>query len=160
MRWRELADGTPGIVPQYIRAWMVVKLLVSDHFLKNLNPAHQPRNKPRSFYLTSTSLAQTELSTPTIKMQFSTLALASLLSVASARISGIAVPKTIRAGYGFNAIILTEGYIQSVNDVAIAFGVAPGTGYPGSLGTTIESFYLGPRTLSPQNPLFSGMQMS
>ncbi|KAE9963925.1 hypothetical protein EG328_010948 [Venturia inaequalis] len=77
-------------------------------------------------------------------MQLSTFALASLLSLASARIVGFSVPKTIRPGEGFSAVIHTENYIQSVQDIAIAFGVTPGVGYPGSLGTTLESFYLGP----------------
>jgi len=67
-----------------------------------------------------------------------------LLSLASARIVGVAVPATIRPGDGFNAIIETENYIQSVYDVAIAFGVAPGAGFPGSLGVVMDSFYLGP----------------
>lgn len=98
-------------------------------------------------------------------MQFSTLAIASLLSLASARIVGIAVPKTIRPGDGINAIILTEGYIQSVADVAIAFGVTPGAGYPGTLGTTLQSYYLGPGTFSSLSPsqrssLSSFLQMS
>ena len=78
-------------------------------------------------------------------MHFSTTTtLASLLSLSSARIIGIAVPATIRPGDGFNAIIETENYIQSVYDVAIAFGVAPGAGYPGTLGTVLGSYYLGP----------------
>jgi hypothetical protein len=74
------------------------------------------------------------------------LATTSLLSLASARIVGVAVPDTIRPGDGFNAIIETENYIQSVDDVAIAFGVAPGNGFPGSLGNLLEpsSYYLGP----------------
>ena len=79
-------------------------------------------------------------------MRFATVlaASASLLSLASARIVGISVPNTIKPGDGFNAIIHVENYIQSVYDVAIAFGVAPGNGYPGSLGTVMDSFYLGP----------------
>jgi hypothetical protein len=82
-------------------------------------------------------------------MRFQTIlaASASLLSLASARIIGIAVPETIQPGGGFNAIIETENYIQSVYDVAIVFGVAPGAGFPGSLGTVMDSFYLGPGTI-------------
>jgi hypothetical protein len=68
-------------------------------------------------------------------------------TTASARIIGIAVPQTIKPGDGFNARILTENYIQSVADVAIAFGTAPGTGNQGGLGTNIGSYYLGPGKL-------------
>lgn len=83
----------------------------------------------------------------------------------SARIAGIAVPDTIQLGGGFNAIIETEDYIQSVYDVAIVFGVSPGAGYPGSLGNVFDSFYLGPEesnvlynitkwtTLPPSTPM-------
>lgn len=77
-------------------------------------------------------------------MQFSTLALSTLVSLASARIVGFAVPQTIRPGDGFNAIIEVENYIQSVYDVSIAFGVAKGAGYPKTLGTVLGSYYLGP----------------
>jgi len=79
-------------------------------------------------------------------MRFATVlaASASLLSLTSGRIVGISVPDTIKPGDGFNAIIHVENYIQSVYDVAIAFGVAPGSGFPGSLGTVLDSFYLGP----------------
>lgn len=79
-------------------------------------------------------------------MRFQTIlaAGASLLTLSSARIIGVAVPETIRPGDTFNAIIEVENYIQSVYDVAIAFGIAQGSGYPGSLGTPITSSYLGP----------------
>jgi Nis1 family len=79
-------------------------------------------------------------------MRFQTIlaAGASLLTLSSARIVGIAVPETIKPGDTFNAIIEVENYIQSVYDVAIAFGITPGSGYPGSLGTPITSGYLGP----------------
>jgi len=49
---------------------------------------------------------------------------ASIFSLTNAIIDGIAVPDTIKAGDGFNAIIRTSNYIQSVYDVAVAFGVA------------------------------------
>ena len=79
-------------------------------------------------------------------MRFQTIlaAGASLLTLSSARIVGVAVPETIRPGDTFNAIIEVEDYIQSVYDVAIAFGIASGSGYPGSLGIPITSGYLGP----------------
>jgi hypothetical protein len=79
-------------------------------------------------------------------MRFSALlaATTSLAALSAARIVGVAVPDTIRPGDGFNAIIMTENYIQSVYDVAIGFGVAPGAGYPGALGNVLGTFYLGP----------------
>jgi len=67
-----------------------------------------------------------------------------LLAAAEARLVGIAIPDVIRPGEGFNAIILTENYIQSVYDVAIAFGYKPAGAFPDSLGTVLDSFYLGP----------------
>lgn len=69
-----------------------------------------------------------------------------LASVADARIYGIAVPEVIKPGNGFNAIIMSSNYIQSVYDVGIAFGYRP-EGFPGSLGTVLGSYYLGPGTL-------------
>lgn len=85
-------------------------------------------------------------------MRFQNLltASASLLAVASARIVGIAVPETVRPGDNFGVIVEVEDYIQSVADVAIAFGIAPYPGHPGFLGTEISSSYLG-----PGNNLFS-----
>lgn len=70
--------------------------------------------------------------------------LSALAATAAARITGIAVPDTIRPGDGFHAVIRSSNYIQTVYDVAIAFGYAPGRGYPGTLGTVTDSFYLGP----------------
>ncbi|KAI8292845.1 hypothetical protein K4K56_005798 [Colletotrichum sp. SAR 10_98] len=80
-------------------------------------------------------------------MQFraSIAAAASLFALANARIYGIAFPETVKAGDQVNAVIETENYIQSVQDVAIAFGIAPeASAYPGTLSTVIGSFYLGP----------------
>ncbi|TDZ61509.1 hypothetical protein CTRI78_v004327 [Colletotrichum trifolii] len=87
-------------------------------------------------------------------MQFLTslAAAASLVSLASARISGIALPRTVKAGDNINAIVVTEGYIQSVQDIAIAFGVAPAaSAYPGTLSTLLGSFYLGPEQSNVPN---------
>ena len=69
------------------------------------------------------------------------------LAVAQARIYGIAVPATIRPGEGFNAVIHSSNYIQSVFDVAITFGFAAGEGYPDSLGVVTDSFCLGKGTV-------------
>ncbi|KAF9876406.1 hypothetical protein CkaCkLH20_06349 [Colletotrichum karsti] len=80
-------------------------------------------------------------------MQFraSLAAAASLFALANARIYGIALPETVKAGDQVDAIIETENYIQSVQDVAIAFGIATeAAAYPGTLNTVIGSFYLGP----------------
>ncbi|KAM5353842.1 hypothetical protein ACJ41O_000492 [Fusarium nematophilum] len=77
-------------------------------------------------------------------MRFSLAAATTLLALTEARITGIAVPKTIKPGEEFDAIILSSNYIQSVYDVAIAFGYVPGKGYPGTIGQVADSFYLGP----------------
>ncbi|PNY26096.1 Uncharacterized protein TCAP_03967 [Tolypocladium capitatum] len=70
-------------------------------------------------------------------------AAASLLALAHARVTGIAVPDTIRPGDSFNAVIHSSNYIQAVHDVAITFGYASGAGYPGSLGSVTNSYCLG-----------------
>ena len=65
---------------------------------------------------------------------------------ASAIISGFAVPETIAPGKPFNVIIETADYIQSVQDVAVSFGVAPvALAHDQILGTTLlASQFLGP----------------
>ena len=69
----------------------------------------------------------------------------SLLGAASARIHGIAVPKTIEPGSNFTIQLLTEGYIQSIIDVAASFGYSDrSVAYPGQLGPN----YLGNRTFT------------
>lgn len=68
---------------------------------------------------------------------------ASLASVAHARIVGFGVPETIKAGDTFDAIILSENYIQSVTDVVIAFGYSPGVAPAESLGNFISASDLG-----------------
>ncbi|POR33598.1 Uncharacterized protein TPAR_06182 [Tolypocladium paradoxum] len=70
-------------------------------------------------------------------------AAAALAALAHGRITGIAVPETIRPGDGFNAVVHSSNYIQAVYDVAITFGYAAGDGYPGSLGVVADSFCLG-----------------
>lgn len=81
-------------------------------------------------------------------MQFraSLAAAAGLFAMANARIYGIALPETVKAGDEVQAIIETENYIQTVADIAIAFGIAPeASAYPGTLGQNVlGSFYLGP----------------
>ena len=69
----------------------------------------------------------------------------SLLSVASARIVGIAAPRTVAVDSNVQLIILTENYIQSIQDVAIAFGVQPAKhAVADELGLLLGSKYLGP----------------
>ncbi len=78
------------------------------------------------------------------------LATALTLSTAltSASISGIAVPSTIAPGSNFRVTIITEDFTQSVQDVAIAFGLAPNAAIANSsLGTLLSSKYLGPGKL-------------
>ncbi|KAK7730392.1 hypothetical protein SLS53_009011 [Cytospora paraplurivora] len=68
---------------------------------------------------------------------------ASLLSLAQARIYGIGVPSTIKAGDTFDLIVEAQNYVQTVTDVSIAVGYSAGT-YPASeaLGTFITAFDL------------------
>lgn len=65
-------------------------------------------------------------------------------SLASARIVGIAAPATIVPGKPFTLTLLTENYIQSVADIAVAWGFSPPPGFPYSLGSLASSAYLGP----------------
>lgn len=72
-------------------------------------------------------------------------ALSALVAGVNARIYGIALPETVKAGDEVTAIIASSNYIQSVYDVAIAFGIAPEeAAFPGTMGTVLDSFYLGP----------------
>ena len=74
-----------------------------------------------------------------------TSALALLTSTTSARIVGIAAPKTVAVDSTVKLEIIGEDYIQSIQDVAIAFGIQHGTKpTPDSLGTLLNSKYLGP----------------
>ncbi|KAK6525692.1 hypothetical protein TWF281_010743 [Arthrobotrys megalospora] len=79
-------------------------------------------------------------------MHFSSLLVsaAATFGLSSAIITGISVPATIKPGDGFNMYINTANYIQSVYDVAVAVGIAPGKGFPGALGQVTDSWYLGP----------------
>jgi hypothetical protein len=83
-------------------------------------------------------------------MRFSPLA-ASLLTttLASARIIGLSAPPTLTPNSTFTFTLLTENYIQSVADVAVAWGFQRATpvnpnGYPYTLGSFTDSSYLGP----------------
>ena len=77
-------------------------------------------------------------------MRFSIAAASTaLLALAEARITGIKVPKEIKRGEEFEAIITREGYIQSVLDSSIVFGYAAVDSYPGTIGTPFASIPLG-----------------
>lgn len=70
-------------------------------------------------------------------------------SLASARIIGLAAPATLTPNTSFALTLLTENYIQSVADVAVAWGFQTPTennptGFPYTLGSFANSAYLGP----------------
>ncbi|RGP75818.1 secreted nis1 [Fusarium longipes] len=76
-------------------------------------------------------------------MRFSIAAASTaLLALAEARITGIKVPKEIKAGEAFEAEIIRENYIQSVYDSSIVFGYSPDP-YPGTIGQVLNSIPLG-----------------
>ncbi|KAF8853826.1 hypothetical protein BDZ45DRAFT_552523, partial [Acephala macrosclerotiorum] len=67
-----------------------------------------------------------------------------LISSSSAIITGVTAPSTVYAYNPFTVTLTTANYIQSVYDVAVGFGVAPGKGFPGALGNVASTAYLGP----------------
>lgn len=70
---------------------------------------------------------------------------AAFASLASARIVGFAVPKTVAPDSTVKLEIIAENYIQATQDVAVSFGISPSkTAYLGSLGTLLDSNFLGP----------------
>ena len=72
-------------------------------------------------------------------------ALSILAATASARITGFYAPKVVAPGSTVQLEIRGENHIQSVQDVAIAFGIQHGQHpTPNSLGTLLSSKYLGP----------------
>jgi hypothetical protein len=83
-------------------------------------------------------------------MRFSTVATAmAATSLASARIVGIAAPPTLAPNSTFTLTLVTENYIQTVADVAVAWGfqfptAAYPNGFPNTLGSFAGSAYLGP----------------
>lgn len=71
--------------------------------------------------------------------------LATLVSLASARIVGFAVPETIAPDTDVKIEILTENFSQAITDVAMSFGISPAnTSYPGSLEGYLSTKFLGP----------------
>ncbi|KAI5282619.1 hypothetical protein KEM54_002688 [Ascosphaera aggregata] len=83
-------------------------------------------------------------------MKFSTVtALTVLAGVASARIDAFTVPKTIKAGEEFEVTLVSHGYIQSMYEIAAAFGLSSfqsGSYASQSLQIYLDSVYLGPET--------------
>ncbi|KAI5362809.1 hypothetical protein Slin15195_G101900 [Septoria linicola] len=68
-----------------------------------------------------------------------------LAGAASARIVGLAAPKTIVANETFTVTLITENYIQSVKDLVAAFALTPRVDLDGFIGTEyLGSYYLGP----------------
>jgi hypothetical protein len=89
-------------------------------------------------------------------MRVSTLALGlATLSLASARIVGLSTPSTLTPNSTFAITLLSEGYIESVQEVAVAWGFQVHTeanpqGYPYTLGRFTNSSYLGPEKSNTQ----------
>lgn len=88
-------------------------------------------------------------------MQFSAtvLPLLALALPASAIVSGVTAPSSVTAGESFILTLDTADYIQAVYDVSVAFGIASGVGYQGSLGDVFASAYLGPQLSNILNPI-------
>ena len=78
----------------------------------------------------------------------STLATATL---ASARIVGLAAPRTLAPSQPFTLTLISENYIQSVADISIAWGYSPAPGFPQTLGAYTNSSYLGPSKSNQRN---------
>lgn len=70
--------------------------------------------------------------------------LATLLPLATARITNISAPHTLCPSRPFTLSLTSENYIQSVADIAVAWGYALAPGYPSTLGSFTNSSYLGP----------------
>lgn len=80
-------------------------------------------------------------------MRTSTVAapILALLSTASARIYSIAAPSTVAVDSTVKLEITAADYIQSIQDVAISFGLQPAaSAHSETLGTLLDSKFLGP----------------
>jgi hypothetical protein len=72
-------------------------------------------------------------------------ALLSSLPATTARITGFYAPATVVPGESLSILIRAENYVQSVQDVAMAFGITPVESYyPGTLGTFMGEKSIGP----------------
>lgn len=77
-------------------------------------------------------------------MRPSTLITTLLPILTTARLTGLRIPSTILPGRPFTAILVNEIYIQTVYDVAVAFGLSPPPSHSDWIGTVLSSQYLGP----------------
>lgn len=77
----------------------------------------------------------------------------SILSTTTAIITGVTTTPTVYAYNPFTITLTTANYVQSVYDVAVAFGVSPGAGHPDSLGTVVSSAFLGPSKSNILTPI-------
>lgn len=82
-------------------------------------------------------------------MKSTITALASLLTVSHAMIHGITIPSTIQPGDPFDVTIESSLFSQSIYDVAIVFGYAQDSGYPGGVGEPVKVYGLGSCTSTP-----------
>jgi hypothetical protein len=115
-----------------------------QHISKEISPTYLDR------LLVTTHPPTTPIPKETAKMRLSTLlvsASTALLSIPSttARITGFYAPATVVPGETLPILIRAENYIQSVQDVAVAFGITPVEDYyPGTLGTFMGETSIGP----------------
>ncbi|KUJ08423.1 uncharacterized protein LY89DRAFT_764533 [Mollisia scopiformis] len=85
---------------------------------------------------------------------FFAFALLSLLRGASASIYNITFPATVEVHKQFNVTLLTEGNIQTSQDVVVVFGLQPGSGLEGSLGYyKLTTHSLGPAVSNVEYPI-------
>lgn len=82
-----------------------------------------------------------------------TATLSFLAATTTARIYGIAVPRTIAPGSTFPITIETIDYIQRIEDVAMAFGIAP---IPTEAHVTLGTILLAPKFLGASKWSASG----
>jgi hypothetical protein len=78
-----------------------------------------------------------------------------LIALTTARITGFSAPSTVAPGAPIEIRLQGRGYIQSVQNVAAAFGIASlDSYYPGTLGTLIGEQFLGPSKIFHQRISF------
>lgn len=103
--------------------------------------------KSASLQLSSNILIRLDSNQYNSKMKFSiATALTVLAGVASARIDYFTVPSTIKPGDKFEVTLEGHNYIQSMYEIAAAFGITGSvySQYSDSLQIYLDSVYLGP----------------